>query len=153
MNENIEWKAPEYEFREKSPDWFWAVGIISVALIFLSVIFKNFLLAVLILVGGFSLILYSAKKPNIVSFSLTPRGIKIGNKIYDYENLKCFWLNYNPPTRKELLIESKKTFMPHVAIILGGQNPNEIRNYLLRFMKEEKIEESLITSIAKLIGF
>lgn len=148
----MEWKAPEYEFRKKTADWFWIVGIITIAIIFVGIVLKNILLAVLALVGGFSLFLYSVKKPRRISFALTPRGVAIGDKIYDYENLKCFWLNYDPPIKKELLIESKKTFVPHMTIMLGEQNPNEIRNYLLKFLKEEKIEESLITTISRLIG-
>ena len=151
--QQIEWEAPEYEFRKKSPDWFWALGIIIAALIFSAIIFKNILFAILAIVGGFSLALYGARKPKIVSFSISPRGIKINDKIYYYDDLKSFWINYDPPHKKELLIESKKTFVPHIAIILGEADPMAVREYLLKFLKEERIEESLITTIAKLLGF
>lgn len=151
--ESIEWRAPEYEFRKKSTDWFWSFGIIAAAFIFSSIVFKNILFAVLILLGSFSLVLYAVRKPMIISFVLMPKGIKIGNKIYDYENLKSFWINYDSPQKKELLIESKKTFMPIIRVLLDDTDPEKIRNYLLKFLKEEKIEESLITTIARLLGF
>lgn len=151
--QQIEWQAPEYEFHQKKPDWFWALGIIVAALVFSAIIFKNMLFAILALMGGFSLALYGARKPKIVSFSISPRGIKINDRIYYYDDLKSFWINYDPPHKKELLIESKKTFVPHIAIMLAGADPVAIREYLLKFLKEERIEESLITTVGRLLGF
>ncbi|MBU3925843.1 hypothetical protein KJ763_01600 [Patescibacteria group bacterium] len=153
QSQEIVWQAPEYEFRKKTSDWFWTMGIIGVAFIFVAIIFKNLLLAILILIGGFSLILYSARKPKIISFSIGPGGVKISERIYYYEDLKSFWVNYSPPQRKELIIESKKTVMPHITIMLGDTDPTAIRNLLLKFLPEQKIEESLITTITKLLGF
>lgn len=149
----IEWRAPEYEFRKKTADWFWVAGIIAIALIFSAIILKNILFAILVLIGAFSSMMYAARKPNIVSFSIGPKGVRISERIYHYDDLKSFWINYNPPQTKELIIESKKTFMPHIAIMLGDTDPVKTRNYLLKFLPEQKIEESLTTTISRLIGF
>ncbi len=151
--EKIEWEAPEYEFHKKGPNWFWALGIITLALFLSAILLHSFLFAFLILLVGFSLALFGARKPNIVSFKINAQGIHIGNRIYPYENLKCFWVDYEPPYKKELIMESKKTFMPHITIMIGEADPVKIRNYLLRFLKEEKIEESLTSSVARLLGF
>lgn len=151
--EKIEWEAPEYEFHEKSPDWFWTLGIITLALFLSAVLLHSFLFGFLILLAGFSLALFGARKPNIVSFKINAQGIHIGNRIYPYENLKCFWVDYEPPYKKEIIIESKKTFMPHITIILGDADPVKIRNYLLQFLKEEKIEEPLTNTIVRLLKF
>ena len=151
--EKIEWQAPEYEFHEKSPDWFWTLGIITLALFLSAVLLHSLLFGFLILLAGFSLALFGARKPNIVSFKIDTRGIHIENRIYPYENLKCFWLDYKPPYKKELIVESKKTLMPHIAIMTGESDPVKIRNYLLQFLKEEKIEEPLTSSVARLLGF
>ncbi len=149
----IEWQAPEYEFRKKTADWFWAVGIVAIALIFSAVVLKNILFAVLAAIGSFSLMLYAARKPKIFSFSVGPKGIQMGERIYYYDDLKLFWINYNPPQIKELIIESKKTFMPRIAIMLGDTDPTKTRNFLLKFLPEQKIEESLITTISRILGF
>jgi len=151
--EKIEWVAPEYEFHKKSPDWFWTLGIITLALFLSTILLHSFLFGFLILLAGFSLALYGARRPNIVSFKISTRGIHIGSRIYSYENLKCFWVDYEPPYKKELIVESKKTFMPHINIILGDADPIKIRNYLLQFLREEKIEESLTSAIARVLGF
>ncbi len=149
----IEWQAPEYEFMEKGPDWFWAVGILGAALFIVAVLLHNFLFGVMILLAGFSILLYGAKRPALVFFSVGPTGIKINDRVYDYEDLKCFWVNYNPPLKKELLVESKKTFMPRFSIPLGATDPVALREYLLQYLKEEKLEESLPTLIARVLKF
>lgn len=149
----FEWSAPEYEFRKKGPDWFWAVGVITLTAATSSFFLQNFIFAGLVIIMGFSLALYGAKKPDMVNFKIDATGIKIGSRVFDYQNLKSFWIEYDPPIAKELLVESKKTFVPHIKIQLGDQDPVKIRAYLLQFLKEEKIEESLIIAIARLLNF
>ena len=38
----IKWGAPEYEFHEKTTEWYWALGIITAALVLAAVILHNF---------------------------------------------------------------------------------------------------------------
>lgn len=149
----IEWQAPEYEFYKKTPDWFWSIGIIAFGLFLSAIFLKNFLLAILALVAGFSLALYGAKKPNIISFSASEKGVRVGKRIYPYESLDSFCINYDPPHKKELTIKSKKTFVPILNLPLGDIDPVKIRDLLSRFIKEEKIEESPISTIMKIIRF
>ncbi len=151
--EKIEWSAPEYIFYEKSSDWFWALGIITLGFFVSAIFLRAFLFAILVLLAGFSLALYGARRPEMVNFSAGPRGVQIKNRIYDYENLKSFWIEYNPPHRKELILESKKTFMPYITILIEDVEPDKLRNLLIRFLPEKKIEESLISTIARILGF
>jgi len=151
--EKFEWSALEYEYHEKTSDWFWALGIITLALFLSAIFLKSFLFGFLILLAGFSLALFGARKPNNINFKIDVQGIHIGETIYPYENLKSFWVDYQPPYKKELIIESQKTFMPHINIMLGEADPVKIREYLLKFLKEEKIEEPLTLTIARFLKF
>ena len=149
----IEWSAPEYDHHRKNADWFWGLGIVTVAVFIASLLLKNFLFGLFALLAGFSLALYSARKPEMAEFVIDHRGIKINKTLYDFENLKHFWVHYEPQYKKELILESNKTFMHHITIPLANENPVEIREYLLQYLPEEKIEESLIDILGKLLGF
>ncbi|MBU4223793.1 hypothetical protein KJ934_01025 [Patescibacteria group bacterium] len=153
LSKTIEWQAPEYEFYKKTTDWYWAVGIITAAASLSAALLHNFLFAILALLAGFSIALYGAKKPDIVSFSIMPDGIHIKNRVYLYENLKKFWINCDAQGKKELIIESKKTLMPPITILMENTDPQKTRACLLKYLKEEKIEEPLTTTLAKLLGF
>lgn len=153
-NDSISWQAPEYEYFEKTNDWFWTLGIITIGLSLASIILKNFLLALFVFIAGFAIALYGARRPKTINFSIDHKGITIDNReIYPYSNLKSFWVEYDPPEKKELIVESKKFFMPRISILLGNTNPQAIRQCLLKYLKEEKSEESLMAIILKIFRF
>ena len=149
----IKWSAPEYEFHEKNSEWYWALGIITAALVLAAVILHNFLFAVLVVLAGFSVGLYGTRRPRIILHEINSGGVSLGNRNFNYENIDHFWINYNPPAKKELILESKKTFSTHTVILLGNADPEQIRRYLLQYLKEKKIEESLVAVIARALKF
>jgi len=86
-------------------------------------------------------------------FSFTARGLQIDSRLFPYENLRSFWIHYEPPAKKNIVIEPKKLFMPAIIIPLGDADPNIIREHLLKFLKEERAEESIAQTISRLLGF
>ena len=149
----IEWQAPAFEFREKTPDWYWSLGLLTVAIFIATIVVHNFLFGFIVLLSGFSLALYGAKKPETVTFKIDSEGIKIGNKIYDYKNLKCFWIDSHPPYRNNILIESKKPLMPQLTMPLGNVDQKKIKEFLTRFIGEKEINEPIAITLARIIGF
>jgi len=103
----------------------------------------------LIGLGYFSIVTYTLKKPREVRISITPRGVNTGYTLYEFDNLKSFWIFYDPPEVKELSLRSKKILMPYVKIPLGDKNPVKIREMLIQYLPEKKQEESLIESLAR----
>lgn len=149
----VSWEAPEYEYREKSGDWYWAVGIVTVGFLALALILKNFLFAIIVAIAGFTLAVYGARPPRVIPFAITSRGVKIGNVLYPYETLKSFWINYDPPHIREIYLISKKFLMPQISLPLAGTDPNEVREHLLKFLEEKEIQESLSDTIARFFRF
>ena len=149
----VSWEASEYEHFEKSSDWYWAVGIIACGFFIVAIILKNFLFAIISILGGFGLALYGSREPKIVSFAITSRGLKIDNNLFTYDTLKSFWLNYDPPHVKELYVISKKAMLPQITIPLGKADPNEIREHLIKFIEEKHTDEPLSHIIARFLRF
>jgi len=149
----IRWSAPEYEFHKKTREWYWALGIITAALVLAAVVLRNFLFAVFAVLAGFSVGLYGTRRPRAIIHEINSGGVSLGNRSFNYENIDHFWINYDPPAKKELILESKKTFSTHTVILLGDADPEPIRRYLLQYLKEKKIEESLAAAIARALKF
>jgi len=149
----IRWNAAEYEFHEKTPEWYWTLGIITAALVLAAVILRNFLFAVFAVLAGFSVGLHGSRRPRTIIHEINSGGVSFGNRNLNYEDIGHFWINYNPPIKKELILESKKTFSTHTVILLGDADPEQIRRYLLQYLKEKKIEESLVAVIARALKF
>jgi len=149
----LKWFAEEYEYFEKSSEWFWAVIIVFAAISVVSFILDNFLFGILLFLSGVSLALYGIKKPRVIEFMITSEGIQVENKVFIYSDLDSFWVHYSPPFYKLLSLRSKKTFMPHICVPLGDADPNVVREILLKFMKEKQQEELFLENIMKKLRF
>ena len=149
----LKWEALEYEDIPKSNNWFWSVGIIAASATLASILLGNILFAILVMISSLTIILYGVKRPKKVIFSFTGRGLQIDSRLFPYENLRSFWIHYDPPAKKNITIEPKKLFMPTMLIPLEDTDPNIIREHLLKFLKEERHEESITQTISRLLGF
>jgi len=151
--QTFEWQALEFDKTEKNKSWFILPGIIAIILGIIALLIDNILLLILILLGFFNFYIYAKKAPRTITFKINEKGVEIDGKLHEFENLRSFWVFYNPPEEKELSLRSKKTFFPYIRIPLAEQNPNEIRKYLLRFLPEKRHKESLIDIWMRRIGF
>ncbi len=149
----LSWKAPEFTYDPATLRIRTAIGALLVAGGVVAAFFKNFLFAILLAVAGGLILAYAAKPPRTLSCAVTARGIAVGSRLYEFEELTSFWIFYDPPLFKELALQSKKTFMPMVRIPLGDLDPLRLREVLLPFVKEQRQEASAIDIIAKRLGF
>jgi hypothetical protein len=154
----ISWSAPEYEHREHSADWYWAVGIISVALAVAFVIVGNMLLAGIIIIGVGSLLAYSKHPPRTLEYSLSKNGVAAGKTVYTWDSLSSFWILEGTNEGRfhrdpKILIISKKPFMPHIVIPLDMKVAEEAHDALSHMLHEERQVEPLPERIMRNFGF
>ncbi|MFC1802196.1 hypothetical protein ACFLY7_02020 [Patescibacteria group bacterium] len=147
MEKEIKWEAPEYEYRQKSSDWFWVVWIIAIGITITSFIYKNPLFGVLIILSTFTLSIYAVRKPNIAKFFLNKKGIKANNKFYSYEDISTFWIN-DEDNNPKIIFKLNRSTAPYLIIPLKYEiNIHEIKDYLSENLKEEEMNEPLLQKI------
>jgi len=150
--ETISWKTSEYVYAHKQADWYWALGIITVSFSVASFILNNFLFGVFVLLGGFLLAIYGAKKPTLLECTLAKTGVQINSTFYPYATLQSFWVNQSDAPPK-LIIQSKKSFMPYIIVPLGDVDPDAVREFLLVVLPEEEHFEPALDRIMERLGF
>lgn len=148
----ISWKTPEYEYYPKNKKWIAILGIAAAILFLIGLLLKNYLFCILIGLSFFAIAIYAFRKPEIIKITIDYKGIKIDNILYKYENLRSFWIFYDPPI-KELSLRSKKTIMPYIKIPFNDQSPTKIRKILIQHLPEKKHRESIIENLARQIKF
>lgn len=152
----ISWRTLEHHHNhDKSQDWYWTLGIITVALVILLMYFGDYLFGVVVLLGAFTMILYSQKEHEEISVSLGTRGVLIDETLFPYKTLESFWVEDEIEGEvNHLILKSKKTIMPHVIIPLADDlDPDLITEYLLQYLDEEELEESLAHRLMEYLGF
>lgn len=155
-NETIafSWETTEFDFKEKRKDWYWIVGAVAVVLIVISVIMQNYLFAFLIGIGGFLMISLASKQPLSLPVEISEKGVKIYDDMYDYGSLYAFWITYNKNEEPMLLLLSDRRISPIVSIRVDEEiDLMDLREYLLDFIEEQEMKESLTDRIIDRIGF
>ncbi len=156
--EKLEWSALEYEEKERSKDWFWALGIIVATSSIASIIFGNYFFAALLVLSGILLGFFAVKKPDIVTYELNPKGLKIRNRLYPYENIKSFWVQLDTSGETNLkpilFIHSERGFMPILSIPIDETIAIEIHSILLeKNIAEVEMKEHPSEKIMDALGF
>lgn len=146
----IEWETLEYEPRERSSNWYWLIGFVALALMISAIVMKNFLLAILVLLGTFTLMLYAKRHPRIIQISVDRRGIRIRNSLFPYHTLRSFWLHDEENEPRKIIIRSEKLLMPHIHLPLADDLDHEaLRAFLLDFLPEEPHQPTIVDVLAE----
>jgi hypothetical protein len=150
----FEWHGREYAPGEKGTDWYWALGIIVVALMVVSILFANYLLALVLLAAGLTMALQAAKRPRIHRYAITEGGISIDTHHYAFDSMLHFSvLEYiDPEIPPALSIKTNHIFAPHLLIPIVGYDPIDVYDYVALHLPEGKHDESAIDRIVELIG-
>ncbi|MFH1979024.1 MAG: hypothetical protein ABII97_01400 [Patescibacteria group bacterium] len=149
----LKWTTYEHDHVPKDANWFWLVGSGTIFLVLTAILLQNFLFGVLSVVAAVSVILVGTKNPRRVTFSLEVKGIKVGREFFPYDEINTFWIHYDPPHKKELVINPQKKLGRNIKIPLGDTDPNEARDFLKKVLKEERQEEPLTEIVANWLGF
>ena len=151
-HQTVIWHGYEYEYREKTRDWYWVLIIIAFGLVVAAALFGNYLFAVLIAVASFSLLVHGAQKPSLKEFRVDEKGIKVGGKLYRHENIETFWINEkaSPP---ELYLEIKRLAFPVITVPLNTGNIAGIKSLLKAKVEEKERAVPVSQKISDYFGF
>lgn len=148
----LRWSAYEHEHIERGSDWFWALGVIAVSGALTSILFGNFLFAVVILLAATSIGLIAQRPPELHEFELSEKGVRIGQTMHPYDTIISFWVDEE--IEKPLLLVDTTTFMsPNLIIPVGDIHPDDIRDYLRPHAEEIPMKEPTAHKILEFFGF
>jgi hypothetical protein len=150
----IEWSAPEYNHKERGPDWFWALGLITIVACGIAFWTHNTIFAIFLVISGACLIMFTLRHPPDVNYIVETKGLSMGKDLYMWKSIKSFNIKNNEtdPYAK-LLIETSKHFLPIYTIPLPKEKIDEMKETLLKLIPRSEINESGSMLFAEKIGF
>jgi hypothetical protein len=89
----LSWKTLEFEKKDRSPDWIWTVGLVSVLSSVVSFFYGNIFFGIFLLIAGAVTIIYALKHPKELSVTISELGVSINEELIDYKNITSFWLD------------------------------------------------------------
>ena len=141
----ITWRIEEPDHLPKNAEWFWALGILALALIVFSILLKNYLLIIIVALAIF--IIYSSKnkKLELINFRLDNDGLYIEYKFYSYDSFESFWIFPN----KEIAFRNKRHLTPLLIVPFHNNDEPKIKRILNKYLPESEEQESLIDLLRK----
>jgi hypothetical protein len=147
------WQGKEYEYDEKTADWYWALGILATAAVLACILLGDFLLAVLIIVATVTIALQSAKRSVIHRFALLDSELMINNESYPYANMHSFSiLEYIDETLPpSLSIKTSSLLTPHLVIPLIGVDPVAVHEFLSQHIEHIYHHETFLDRVVEFL--
>jgi hypothetical protein len=149
----ITWEAPEHHQSEKGADWFLALAIIVGALVIAAILFSEALFALVLGLGGATLAISASRKPSVIPFAVTVRGIRIDDNLYPYSTLRAYHIDEEDEHGPQLLILSQKRFMPLLVLPLPPEYIDDVEELLVDKLEEKMLEEPLFMKVLEKFGF
>lgn len=143
------WQAKEYEKKHKDKKTLMIIYLIFFGLVVYSFFINNLLMSVLFILVGFIYYLFEKREPKECTFGITYEGIVVDDQVYSFDEIKSFWIFYNPGKIKELSLESSKFFMPFIEIPLGSADPVKIHRIIREYIPEKEHHKPIIQIISK----
>ena len=148
----IEWQALEYIHKEKTSDWYWIVGIITVSIAIIAIILNNVIFGILIVISTFTLSLYATRKPEIIPIEISSLGIKINSTLHPFTDLESFWVETRDAYPR-VILKSKKKISLYIVILLGNADSEDVREMLTQYLPETEHSEPFLEKVLLYLGF
>jgi hypothetical protein len=147
----ITWHVDTHEHQERTNDWYWGLGLITLAAAGVSIFFGNLLFAAILVLGAGSLGVLVARGPREHEVKVTQRGLHLDGTLYRWSKVESFWVDEGRDPH--LLVTTQGILHPQLVIPLMDPNrARNVREYLKRLIKEEEQEPHLGHHVAAMLG-
>ncbi len=150
----MQWNTPTSHHKEKTNDWFASIIVVAGALMFITVLLGNYILAALILAIAISLIIVHTAPVLSENVELRTGGIIVHKRLYPWETIEAFAIQeyFGIP---RLILKSKRHISPIISIPIDEENVDieELRATLEEIIPEENIHEPFLHLAMERLGF
>lgn len=145
MDTLLEWHSPEHHFDKKANDWYWILGIVTLASSVLAFYFGNFLFGVFIVIAGVTVGFLSYKETRVVPIKIATKGLVFGNQFYPWTSCRSFWIEDEHVHGARILFHPTSSFLPLIVVPINEEvDLDDVRDVLLEFLEEEFLKESIV---------
>lgn len=131
------WQHQEFVPYKKSI-WWYGISIAVLALaVWASVFFDNIMFGVFLVLFYLVVLLTDKETPEMIEFTITPDGLKAGKLFHYYKDIDHFYVIYKKDGIKNLYFEFRNPIKGRLIVPLEDQDAVAIRDFLLKYVKED----------------
>ena len=149
----LRWTTHEHEHIERTSDWYWALGIVTISVVIISVLLHDVLFGIIMIIAAYIITLLAKTPPHPVSFEISDRGIRIDRILHRYNEIVTFWVEDEVGDRPLLLVDTTKWSSPNLIIPIAHIEPALVRAYLQERCTEKHMREPWAHQVLEFLGF
>lgn len=147
------WISGGHEVSEKDSDWYWVLWIIAGSLVIASLIFLQFITAMLVIVVALTVTLLARSEEASQIFTLTADGIKVDSLFYPFDVFRGYDIVVREGKVPLLILSTNAVLNPHLFIhIPETVEPEDMMELLDNFMPQLNEGMPLSHRIVEYIG-
>ncbi len=147
----LHWRAPEFEVTDRDHKWYFYVTAILLIIVAYAIFTNSLIMAITFILIGMVGYIYIHKEPRILDFALTEDGIVAGREIYDFADMKSFWIFYEEDGLQVVSFHTNSYLLPYLHVPIHDQDPVKIREILLEYLSEEKHEPGILEVLDRVL--
>ncbi len=130
------WQSPEFVRKKRAAKSFAYLAIIAIILCVLLGFMHQWSGVVLVVVAAVVFVILSGTHPKNLTCALYKEGVVIDGKVYDFSQVKSFWLTSGELPMVKLQLAGR--FAGQVNVPLGQEDPEQIRLFIAKHLPEEE---------------
>lgn len=152
-NDIISWRAAEFEFKEKTMEWYATIAVVAFVLLLFALWQKNFFFAIFTLLAGTFAALSGKRRPSVIDFSVSERGVNVGAKQYPFDQFSNFAVRTRTGHLDEIVLFQTNPISINPRLPIDAETLKSARMFFKNKLEEVDYQESLIDLIAERFGF
>jgi hypothetical protein len=153
MPQTVSWTASEFIAHEKNAGWYLVLVVAAAALAGLVYLFtRDKISTAVVIFAAIIFGIYAARKPQTIGYQLTPHGLGIGQKFYDYGMFRSFAV-IDEGAFSSVAFMPLKRFMPAISIYYDPADEEKIVKMLIDRLPMENRGHDLVERFLHSIRF
>ena len=130
LSQPISWQATEVAPEVRGLGWYVLFAVVLLGLLALAIfVFKSVTFAILLPVMAVAIIILSLRPPSVVHYSISPKGVYVGDKLYDFSEFRAFGVIRDHKGNSIILLPVKR-FSPGVTLYFSDEQGEQIVDML-----------------------
>jgi len=134
------WEAPSRHFKKRGREFYISIFAIVALVGFIFLIIEGIMPVILLASLTFLFYVLSTVEPDKIQYKITNKGIKIAEKITEWDFISNFW--FSEKSGAITLNIQTLLFPGKLELIVDGGKRKEIKKNLLKYVPEEKTPTS-----------
>ena len=146
----VNWEAREYIEYKKNTGWYIGLFVVVVILCGLAIWLQQWTFLALIVVAAIALLTYTMRKPRMLHYSLSDKGISEGNNLYPFDKFRAFGVltDNNPDS---IVLTPKKRFGSRVRIYFPETEGEQIVDMFGARLPMEPVKLDMLDKLVRFL--